>query len=111
MFGSLDEEVGRTEYVYIIRLKPYKTRPSTCFFLVTSIYKEEIMLEKFIKDLKDPKFGVINANILSYDFEFTEETTLDGIKCHLYTSKCGDEMYVRKQNIFSDGIYYLGGSL
>ena len=105
MFGSLDEDV------YIIRVKPYKVRPSMSLFLVTSIYKEEIMLEKFIKDLKEPKNGVINANILSYDFEFTEETTFDGIKCHLYMSKCGDVLYVHKQDIFSYGTYYLGGSL
>lgn len=110
MFGSLDEDVVR-EYVYIIRLKPYKVRPSTSLFMVTSIYKEEIMLEKFIKDLKEPKNGVINAHILNFDFEFVEETTFDGIKCNLYKSKCGCEMYVHKQNIFSDGTYYLGGSL
>lgn len=111
MFGSIDEEIGRTEYVYIIRLKPYKTRPSTSLFLVTSIYKEEIMLEKFIKDLKEPKNGVINANILDFDFEFVSPTTFDGIKCNLYESKCGDVLYVHKQNIFSYGTYYLGGSL
>lgn len=111
MFGSIDEEVGRTEYVYIIRLKPYKVRPATAFFLVNSLYKEEFAVEKFINDLKSPVYGVINAHILDYNFEFVEETTLDGIKCNLYRSKCGDEMYVRKQNIFSYASYYLGGSL
>lgn len=111
MFGSLDEEVGRTEYVYIIRLKPYKTRPATAFFLVNSLYKEEFAVENFINDLKSPVYGVINAHILDYNFEFVEETIFDGIKCNLYRSKCGDEMYVHKQNIFSDGTYYLGGSL
>jgi hypothetical protein len=111
MFGSLDEDVGRTEYVYIIRLKPYKSRPSTSFFLVNSLYKEEIVVEKFINDLKSPKYGVINAHILDYNFEFVEETTLDGMRYNLYKSKCGDEMYVRKQNIFSYDTYYLGGCL
>lgn len=109
MFGSIDEEVGRTEYVYIIRLKPYKTRPDTQFFLVNSLYKEEIAVKEFINDLKSPKYGVINAHILDYNFEFVEETTLDGMRYNLYKSNCGDEMYVRKQNIFSDGTYYLGG--
>jgi hypothetical protein len=111
MFGSLDEDVGRTEYVYIIRLKLYKTRPVTQFFLVNSLYKEEFAVKEFINDLKSPVYGVINAHILDYNFEFVEETTLDGIKCNMYKSKCGDEMYVRKQNIFSDGTYYLGGSI
>jgi hypothetical protein len=111
MFGSIDEEVGRTEYVYIIRLKPYKVRPATQFFLVNSLYKEEFAVKEFIKDLKSTKYGVINAHILDSDFEFVEETTFDGIKCNLYRSKCGDEMYVRKQNIFSYTSYYLGGSL
>lgn len=111
MFGSIDEEVGRTEYVYIIRVKPYRARPATSFFLVNSLYKEEIAVEKFINDLKSPVYGVINAHILNFDFEFVEETTFDGIKCNLYESKCGDVLYVHKQNIFSDGTYYLGGSL
>lgn len=109
MFGSIDEEVGRTEYVYIIRLKPYKTRPATSFFLVNSLYKEEFAVKEFINDLKSPKYGVINTHILDYNFEFVEETTLDGMRYNLYKSKCDEEMYVRKQNIFSDGTYYLGG--
>jgi hypothetical protein len=111
MFGSLDEDVGRTEYVYIIRLKLYKTRPVTQFFLVNSLYKEEFAVKAFINDLKSPKYGVINAHILDYDFEFVEETTLDGMRYNLYKSIYGDEMYVRKQNIFFDGTYYLGGSI
>ncbi len=111
MFGSIDEEVGRTEYVYIIRLKPYKTRPATQFFLVNSLCKEEFAVEQFINDLKSSKYGVINAHILDYSFEFVEETTLDGMRYNLYKSKCGDEMFVRKQNIFSDGTYYLGGNI
>jgi hypothetical protein len=110
MFGSLDEDVGRTEYVYIIRLKLYKTRPVTQFFLVNSLYKEEFAVKEFINDLKSPKYGVINAHILDYNFELEEETTLDGMRYNLYKSKCNDEMYVRKQNIFFDGTYYLGGS-
>jgi hypothetical protein len=79
--------------------------------LVNSLYKEEIVVEKFINDLKSPKYGVINAHILDYNFEFVEETTLDGMRYNLYKSKCGDEMYVRKQNIFSYDTYYLGGCL
>ena len=107
--GSLDEDIGRTEYVYIIKLKPKKIR-CTSIFLVNSLYKERIVIENFVNDIKQPKNGVINANIIDYNFEFVEETTLDGIKCNLYKSKCGDEIYIHKQNIFSPDIYhYLGG--
>lgn len=114
MFGSLDDVSIALNPIYIIRLKPVKCRPTTQVFMLKSMRKEAYMLEnEFIPRLRQPDFGVINANMLSFEFDFNnpEQTTFDGIKCNKYTSSCGDEMYVHKANVNSYELQYIGGSL
>ena len=108
----LDEIGIAIKPVYIIRLRPRKCRPVTSFFMVNSLYNERHMLKtEFITRLQQPHFGVINANVMSFDFDNPEETIFDGIKCNKYTSSCGDELYVHKVNVNSYETQFLGGSL